>query len=363
MKTPALLLTLTALSTPAVAQDSATSPPVGYHKIAIRALADSAISLPLLEDAADMARVASVTNNVVRVSGRAWAVGQFAQDPEFQPVPYRLWFFSGALQGVNYPVTNSTADGLWLDTGGENLAAHRLGAAQAGDIVAIRPDWTVGGIFGEGASNVVLNGFAAEATTHSIDAGDTVRLFDDGAPGVWKRPSRVYYHQDSEGWRALGAGQTNHADAGLPAGMGFVVRRADPQPVELVLMGNADTRRSVALVPGGGTGIDNEALIALTQAEPIALDDAALVATNGVIVPSVSAMQRGDELWFFSETRPGFERPAERAFVYVDGTGWREVGSESTTVGQDVKLEPGKAYQVRKAAGTAETDWILMPGY
>lgn len=363
MKRSVFLLLLMALTAPSVAQNTATSPPVGYHKIAIRALADSAISLPLLEDAADMARVASVTNNVVRVTGREWAPGQFAQDPEYQPVPYRLWFFSGALQGVSYPVTNSTADGLWLDTGGENLATHRLGAMQAGDIVAIRPDWTVGGIFGEGASNVVLNGFAAEATTNSIDAGDSVRLFDNDAPGVWKRPSRVYYHQDSEGWRGLGTGATNQSDAALPAGTGFVVRRAGPQPVELVLMGNADTRRSVARVPGGGADTDNETLIALTHAEPVSLDDAALVATNGVIVPSVSALQRGDELWFFSETRPGFERPAERAFVYVNGSGWREVGSDSTTVGQDVKLEPGKAYQVRKAAGTAAADWILMPGY
>jgi len=354
------------LGTDLPAQDTATSPPVGYHKVAIRALADSAISLPLLENATDMARVASVTNNVVRVTGREWALGQFAQDPEYQPIQYRLWFFSGisnaALQGVNYPITNNTADGIWLDTGGDNLASHRLGTVQAGDVVAIRPDWTVGEIFGEG-TNAVLNSFAAEATTNNIGSGDTVQVFSGDVVGVWKRPAQMYYHQEGEGWRALGTGQTNQADAALPAGMGFVVRRADQEPVELVLLGNADTRRSVALVPGGGTNMDNENLIALMRAEPVSLDDAALVGTNGVIVPSTNALQRGDELWFFSETRPGFERPAERAFVYVDGTGWREVGSDSTTVGQDVQLEPGKAYQVRKAAGTAAADWILMPGY
>jgi hypothetical protein len=46
---------------------------------------------------------------------------------------------------------------------------------------------------------------------------------------------------------------------------------------------------------------------------------------------------------------------------YVTGQGWRELGSDSTTVGADMLLDPGKLYLLRKQPDSPSRDWVQTP--
>jgi len=73
-----------------------------------------------------------------------------------------------------------------------------------------------------------------------------------------------------------------------------------------------------------------------------------------LLTASLSALEREDELLWFEPDQPGFDRPVDRRWFYLDASGWAEAGGlESPTL----TLQPGELLWIQRRQPLAEQLW------
>jgi uncharacterized protein (TIGR02597 family) len=351
-----------AVATGAHADDSSTTPPVGYTKFTIQASTDNALSVPLIRDTATYGLVATFTSNSITIANGQWTPSQFVYAAGIQPNTYEVEFVTGALAGIAYQVVSNTQDTVVLNTQGDNLTAEQLGAINPGDLIAIRPYWTLGNVLGGTDTSIVLNSFATAPSLDQIESGDCVLFPDNVSIGIEKPYVLALAYVQQAGWRAAGDANTDQSGTILPRASVFVVHRQGGA-LQTFVLGNAPINPTVTPVKGGNGTMGNDYYVALAVANPVSLNSAGLTnatLASSVIQPSTSLTSRGDELLAFSGTRQGFHRDPDLTFYYVNGS-WQQLGSTSTTVGQDFQLQPGVGYIIRKRPANGNQDWTQTP--
>ena len=91
--------------------------------------------------------------------------------------------------------------------------------------------------------DVTLNASGLNPADGSFVANDLLLQFDNAQVAMNKTPSAIYYYDvqanNSGGWRLTGDGATDHGNDVIPAGSGFIVRKAPKAGAASVFWTNA----------------------------------------------------------------------------------------------------------------------------
>ena len=309
------LLSAGAVATARADEVSAT-PPAGYFKLTAQGGSDTLLALPLVRRTAWMGRVTAVTSSQVSLA-TADVVADGAAAPSTAGW-YYAEFVTGALAGLAYPVSSNEGGTFTLNTQGDDLTAHALGAVvagEAGDVVRIRSGWSVAAVFGD-AETLMLESSPA-FTGNVYLSGDAVLIPDNETPGTEKKPSAVLAYVDGEGWRQRGVGESDDAGGlALLPGRPFTVRRGSSAPVQITLLGYVSTEPRVVRLPAVPAGDDWDFAVTWGQPVPRTLAASDLAAA---IAASVDPLAPTDLVLDYAGFRRGFARPPEHAFTLLGG--------------------------------------------
>lgn len=344
------------LSAPVSGQTTiVATPPAGYLKLVARGGSDSLLAVPLLKRAALMARVTAVGPATLTLAMAGVLDGTFSPQ---NGVAYHAQFVTGNLEGLSFRIGSHGAGGvLLLEAAGENLTAHPLGAiatGAAGDLVRIRPVWTVAEIFGSG-TGVVLDS-APEPPGDSYLGADALLFFDNRAAGAEKSPSAVLAFVAGAGWRRRGDGTTDAGTTELSAGYPFLVRRQRTDPAEAVVVGYAPAERTLLRIPAVASDEERDVFVAWAQPGDRALVESglfSLVPWLGAMEASPDALNVRDALLVYDATRRGFGLPADQR-IHFNGSTWYE----SDVPVDALPLRGGFGYTLRLRGARPLRYWI-----
>jgi uncharacterized protein (TIGR02597 family) len=349
-------LTLLGTASPSSAQTVAATPTAGYCKLVVRGGSDSWLAVPLLKRSALMGRVTSVGPNTVTLAVSGLVDNAFVPGSNGS---YYAQFVSGSLEGLNFKVLGNTAAAVFtLATGTEDLTSHVLGpvaTGATGDVVRIRPYWTLGDVFGANGTGLQLDP-VTDPLTETYVAGDEVRFFDNDVAGTEKTPATAFAYVAGTGWRKRGDPVVDAAMTELPPGLPFVVRHQHTDNAEVLLIGYTAPERFLFRVPAMGADEDRDVAVALANPAERALNDSNLfspVPLFGAIEASSDAMHLRDLVLEFDSDHRGFAvLPAHR--YYFSGTGWFEAD-----VSVDARLlQPGTGYLLRLRGARTARYWL-----
>jgi len=346
------------LFSPAHAQTTniTATPAVGYSKLTARGASDSFVSIPLVQRSALVANVSSVDHSSVTVSVAGLVDGAYA--PGASAI-YYLQFVSGNLSGLCYKILNNNGSVFTLDTRGDDLTNHPLGAVNTGatdDLVRIRPYWTIGAVFGTDPTQILLDPVAT-FNGPVYPGADEILLPDNASPGTQKPPAAVYGYVANSGWREHNDPNTDASATTFWPGVPFIIRRQNPAPVDILVTGYVSTDRLVQSIPAVADGTDFEQAVSLAYPLPATLADSGLFSsTASIILPSTDSLHLGDLVLSYPGDRAGFSLPPDHRF-YVVGTGWFETEASA----DQSLLEPEAGYILRFRGLHPANYWVQSP--
>ena len=154
---------------------TATTPPVGFVKLAALGSSDTLVSTPLERAPEYVGVVSGVSDDVITVQGATdWNANQFLYEPGIQSKTYCVRFVSGARAGAYFTVLGNTANTLTIDPNGEILSK-----VTAGDKLQITPYWTIGTLFpsgDEGISFIASTSTSSYSTELRFTAADAIGI-------------------------------------------------------------------------------------------------------------------------------------------------------------------------------------------
>ncbi len=347
-----------ALSVVARAQNTyiAGTPAVGASELNARGASDSLVSIPFVQRSALITRVSAVTSSTLTLSASGVADGAYA--PGSSAV-YYLQFVSGKLSGLCYEIVNNQAGVFTLDTRGDDLTNHPLGfvsAGSSGDLVRIRPFWTIGTVFGTDPSQILL-GSVAGFNGLVYSGGDEILLSDNISAGTDKAPAKVIAYVAGSGWRERSAPSADASATLLWPAVPFTLRRQNPSPASIFVVGYVSEDPFVQALPAVANNTDMDVAASLAFPLPVALSGSGLSSgTSPVLFPSLDALRLGDLVLNYPDDRTGFSLPPDKRF-YVLGADWFETGTNA----DQYPLQPETGYVLRVRGIHSVRYWTQSP--
>ncbi|HOW67930.1 MAG TPA: TIGR02597 family protein [Candidatus Paceibacterota bacterium] len=344
----ALVFCLFSLWVPTQAQEVASNP-AGFFRITLLGNSDTIVSLPYLRPAAASGLVASVSGNVLTVSGStSWTASQFVYQPGVQANTYFMTVLSGAKEGFYYPIVQSTSDALTL-----NLADDTLDGMLPGDRIAVHPYWTLGTIFPKGR--------AVHASSSQLIRKTEILIPNYQGTGINLSAIKTYYflNDDSGGtWRQFAHSGIKDDDVILPDVM-FIVRHNIDTDTTLTVQGDvASSKWAIPLSTLLAGKQDN--IVALPRPIDVSLNNSGLI-ESGAFASSPSRLVRTDELLVFNNTLKQKNKSAAATYYYCNGM-WQRFPL-TDDVGDEKPFKAGTGIIIRKASGPTIQLWINEPGY
>jgi len=210
-----------------------------------------------------------------------------------------------------------------------------------GAIFKVRKLWTIATVFG------AANQFGLAAGTEST--ADKVEILNGAAYDSF------YYSNGGEagtGWRKVGAGAADQANATILPEEGLVIVRTQATAVNVVLLGAVKIGTTSFPISQGLNILSNP------YAAPLKLKDSGLYNADplkGIVGGTAST---ADEVRIYNGT--GYD-----TYFYstsgLAGTGWRKAGAGSADQ-QNVEIPVGASFLVTRRAGSAFS-WVSTPPY
>lgn len=345
------------VATRSAAETSAATPPAGFVTLSAPGNSDTVLSAPLARPAVHVDQVAAVEGGTILMAGLpGWSANRFVRSGS-QPDTFYLVFNTGAQAGRHFTIGANGADTVTLDLAGDTLAG-----VQVGDAIRIVPGWTFGTLFPGGAGVV-------GTASHGVRPTE-ILMFDRAAVGTNLSPAATYYYYTgtSPGWRRVGGGLSTVCDNHvIPPDAYFIFRQntaATQAPVVLGCAPDAPISTRISTL-ASNTAQDN--FLAYGVPVPLTLAQLNLV-QSGAFEGSASHGARRDELYVFDNAVAAQNKSPIATYYYFTGTnpGWRRVGGGLSTVrDNDVVLQPGQGFIVRKAASPTPTSRSVtfIPAY
>ena len=338
--------------------------PVGYYTLTIQGGSDNVMSLPMVRDAVFSGTVSGgiTATGFTALAGTqspGWTASQFKYAAPAQPQTFYVEFTSGQLKGLYYKIDDNGTNTVSLDTEGDSLLDHDFPtvanqALAVGDSFKIRPYWRVKDVLEVSGAPVI------EGSPDIETQKDQVLFPNYTAVAVNKAPSLIlYYDLGQGGWRRSTDETTDWGNHVIRPNEAFIVRRRNATSVPLTNLGGVLVNTAISFVPGASQTSGNDTYISIARPAPVSLDDSGL---SALVKPSPDIESIEDQVFAFGST-PGMNRAPSERYFYLQGAGWRKFPDDVTNVGQTVKLEPGKAYILRKKSTNVGGDWINTPNY
>jgi uncharacterized protein (TIGR02597 family) len=343
--------------------------PVGYYTLSIQGASDNVMSVPMTRDAVftGVAKAPLAANSFDVLAGPispGWTANQWAYTAVTQSQTFYVEFTTGALKGLYYKINANGPASITLEMEGDSLLNHPLpgnltAALADGDSFKIRPYWRIKDVFESGGAPVI------DPRPNPLALADEILVPNYTSVGINKAPGLVIFYLTGTGWRGASQGSTDFGDFVLRPTESIVVRRRNVANLNITNLGGVLVNKSISFIPGGNGTSANDIYFSINRPAAVSLNQSGLrIAdqTLSLVKDSPNLLGREDEILAFSSA-PGFNRAPTATYFYLAGAGWRQVSSGSTTVGDDVLLEPGKSYILRKKAGSAGRDWVNDANY
>ena len=323
--------------------------PAGFYLFALPSNSDTIVSIPFTRPADFVGQIASVTGNVISVTGSVhWSSNQYVYAAGIQSNTYYAFINTGPGAGIHYPITNNTANSLSLDLGGANLTNVSTGAS-----LAIIPFWTLGTALPLGRG--ILNSPTPGGRATEILIPDLTGV------GTNLSASRVYY-QWYGNWRSVGQGAAVEDDVVLRSDSYFIVRQNFASNAVLTTLGAVPMRtQQVSIATAAATQRDNSVALARPAQQT---QTGSRLFESGAFNASSATNARTDELLVFDNSL-GQKNKTPAAVYYYWSNAWRQVGGGTNDVGSTPVFVPGVGVIVRKNAtiGAPTYQWVNSPNY
>ena len=362
-KLPISLLGLLALATASQAQTTVSSDPVGFNSITALGNSDTRFSVPLHRMHAYQGAVASVSGNVITVSGTPFTASQYVYAAGTQTDTFYLEFATGAKTGKFYTISANTASTLTLDP--LDLVGDSLNAVVAGDSFRLIPYWTLSTIFPNQAGVAGTNQISGDSPVTDILIPDTKTAGTDLATST----GYFYYTGTSfggAGWREIGGSPTAKKNDVPISPDSFVIIRQDGVGTNslVVATGAVPTNARKYVLGTIEANTDQDNAIAVDVPVGITLTQSNLFQSGAFAGTSLISGDNGDQLLVFDNSEVNFDKASSITYFYYTGTsfggaGWRILGG-SPTAKQDttVVFQPGNGYVVRKVGTSVPQTFV-----
>ena len=386
MKTTKLLYLIPAalsLSLAGASANTAASPPIGFNKVTMQPGSDAVISAPFHQKPAFTGKVSTATHT----GGGAIVAGEDIiitteanvdwSGQDFSDL-YYVRFTSGPKEGFFYTVIGNTqpANGqgsLTLDVCGDDCSA--VGVA-ADNTFSLIPHWTISLLFPEVDGPPVAptsldpwEGFA-DPNFSQILIPDTL------GDGINKAPNLTLVHFEGD-WKVFtdlfGPSQDNFVI--LPHSH-FIVRNDQANPaevdLEICISGRVPTGKHVLQVDGLVAG-QHDTYVSHDRPIPVTLDELGegMIGTAFAASNLFSATGLQDQILVWDNSQAGINKSPTKTYIYQEANvgppavteGWALFSNPFEVKGSDT-LEPGEVFIIRRAAGSAESEFIVNnPNY
>lgn len=349
MKTQSIFSILVAVglaaSGPALAT-TASSDPVGFVTVTVKANSDANIAVPLNRTAEFKGAVASVNTGTseITVSGTpGWTANQFSPLTTANKT-YAVQFATGSKEGMTGKITNNTTNSITvqLDSGDD------LTGIVAGDQIDVMPYWTPGTLF---------------STTPPV--GMVISGFENAGAGVNLGSSELYTHAGSNAWEDdINGGPATHNI--LRFGASLVVRNPSGADFSLSLVGAVPMSQQRIRISTLVGNTDQDVSIGYMSPIPESLSS---IGDPNVPVQNQSAnalqfpAQVGDSIAGFDNSQTGINKGASEIYTW-NGSAWED-DINGGVINYTVKLNPGFGYIFRKKGTPNPTSvvWVHLQGY
>lgn len=352
-KTFLFLAAFSALATTYVQAQSAETDPVGYVTVDILAGSQTYVSVPLVRSPTLTTSLSGEpTSNgsgdaTIPFSGGSFAVDSLAGT-------HFVRFTTGSREGRWYPIISNTGNSVTIDLNGDDLA----GVTNA-DKFQINEFWTLSSLFPIG--NTAIHESAGNL---GFQRETEVSFPDQLSEGKNLSPSRIFFLK-STGWVEAISGFPS-ADSVVLRPDSFIIIQhpADQTDTKLVISGSVDTELLTVQIDTSSTGEQDNYVsvprpVAMSLAQLGLIDSGAFTASAGNL-----GFQRQDELHLYVNSEVSEKKSASRVFFAV-GNEWREAVSGFPNVTNDLLIQPGDSFFIRKKATVdgATVFWQNTPSY
>jgi uncharacterized protein (TIGR02597 family) len=333
----------------------AGTPAVGSSELNARGASDSFVSIPFVQRSALITSVSAVGPSSLTLSA---TVTDGTYMPQGASV-YYLQFVSGKLAGLCYEILNNQAGVFTLDTRGDDLTQHPLGfvnTGSGGDLVRIRPFWTIGTVFGTDPTQIALDPVAG-LDGLVYPGADAILLPDNVSAGTDKIPAKVIAYVTGSGWRERSAPSVDASATLLWPAVPFTLRRQNPSAASIFVVGYVSEDPFVQTLPAVANDTDMDVAASLAFPLPVALSGSGLTSgPSPVLFPSLDALNLGDLVLSYPAARTGFSLPPDQRF-YVVGADWFETGANA----DQSQLQPEAGYVLRIRGVHSVRYWTQSP--
>ncbi len=324
--------------TSAVRAASESTAPVGYQTLSLLDNSDTYVSVPFHRPAAYHGQVASVSGNVLTVSGTpGWTSGQFVYTAGAQPNTYYVLVRNSAKEGNYYTVTANSTNTLTIDPAGDTLS----GLAEA--TVSVIPYWTVATLFPATDSGTSFT----PSTLASINT--SIIIPNIHGVGINLASSATYFHFNNA-WRKIGLSfAIDKGDDILLPDSYFIVRNTNSAKAgTLTTYGRVPTgKAALVLTTRPDRAQDNP--VALARPVPVTLAESNLISSGAFAVTTNWVMPK-DLLLVFDNTVRVINKSATGTYYYFNN-GWRKIGHAPTVdFSNDPVFSANYGVIIRKAA-------------
>ncbi len=357
---PSLFRTFLAAAACAVAGLSAaraateSTAPVGYQTISLLDNSDTYVSVPFHRPAVYHGQVASISGNVITVSGTpGWTSSQFVYAAGTQPNTYYVLVRNGAKEGNYYTVTANGSNTLMLDPAGDNLAT--IGTQTT---IAVIPYWTIATLFPPSDAGTSFT----PSTLASINT--SILIPNIHGVGINLASSATYFYFNNA-WRKIGLSfAIDKGDDILLPDTYFIVRNTNAaQTGTFTTYGRVLTgKAAMVLTTRPDRAQDNP--VALARPVPVTLAESNLIG-SGAFAVTTNWVMPTDLLLVFDNTTRVINKSATGTYYYFNN-GWRKIGHPPTAdFSNDAVFSANYGVIIRKAAtGTGSSaTWANAPTY
>jgi uncharacterized protein (TIGR02597 family) len=263
-------------------------------------------------------------------------------------------FTSGNREGRWYPITANTSSSLTIDLNGDDLSG-----VAAADAFQVKEFWTLANLLPVGNSAI-----HESAGNLGFQRETEVLLPDQISEGKNLSPTRIFFLK-STGWVAAVSGFPVADDVVIAPDSFIIVQHpADKPDTQLVVSGSVDIEPfTVQINTNATTQQDN--YVSVSRPVSMSLGQLSLIG-SGAFTASTGNLgfQRADELYLYDNTQVSEKKSPSRVF-FVVGSEWREAVSGFPNVTDDIIIQPGDAFFIRKKATAdgATAFWKNIPTY
>lgn len=318
MKTFSRILLLLGLAgaTPDLSAVTVATPPAGYQRLDAFGGRDNRLSVPLVRRTELLRRIAAVGPNSVTLAGPPIPANAYAPGAT---QAYYAHFVSGNLAGVVCKILANSDLELTLETLGDDLSAHALGTVvtgSAGDLIRIRPYWTIADVFGRD-SGLLLSPVPSDPSSNYTQ-GDALLLPDKTIMGTEQSSALAHVYVAGQGWRKLGQPGVETGAELLPPAESFVVRRQNAARLSFFVLGYVMEDPLVVRLPGLTSG--GEADVAISLPYPGSLEFAN-TGLDAVLETAAGPDTVTDFVLGYSSLRSGFSNPPDDRYCLIGLSG------------------------------------------